>query len=679
MDRRLVVDRGRLSYLGFDKCGRYATAVVIFSLTLFSWLSIQSHALAQEPAVSTNSSHQEKSVNQLLLEAEGLLQQGKAIDARALMQKALRASPNDYRPHMMLGQYYLVEVGHFQLANQYIRRALGLFSEQNKDLDQLNGIKQSAWQEHARLLYLLAESRLSLDNYTAALKTLEQYELYYWDAWLPGSKAWVLWKMGHTDKAIAEVEKGLARGAYPGKSYNILGILLASSGQKQLSLRAFANAARAELSLGSYGQVATPLNNAGEVYRETFREDQAEIAWLSSLSLPDGCDHILPSLNSAVLNMERLRLFAAERVLKDFQVCFAEKAEKKDTEHRALLALIRGRTMLRIGRIEEAVALLELANSGTQWFGRIGTNEDDMKLAAKITLADALEAKGKSLQSTPFSSWRKWFIQGYEAKKLGLRVWWLRRSARILAVDRLRDFEDLLVRHSDSMLEYPMLGRVLSGFSLNELKAKLNSFKLKDSRGGAHQHYDLYLATKLVKVGKREEASELLAQILNSLRPEDALIRAETLTQVLLNGGPEAKDEKRRDLKLELFRSLPSALRLNSLPLPVQIKSDGSKEAKEFARALNDLNFQSVESSPLELSILRRAGGSVSLQLVEAANGNLIAISEGKEKDTKNSKSSATGKTDWREVLVEDFQEKVFSHKRDPDYGPPAKLKLFNE
>jgi len=374
--------------------------------------------------------------------------------------------------------------------------------------------------------------------------------------------------MGRTEEAVAEVEAGLARGASPGKSYNILGILLASQGQKELALRAFANAARSELALGSLGQVATPLNNSGEVYREIFREDQAETAWLTALSRPDGCDHVLPSLNTAILSIEKLRLFAADRALKDFQACFAEKSERKDSEHKSLLALIKGRTLLRIGKVDEALAHLEVANSATQWFGRIGTNEDDLKLAAKTTLADALEAKRATLKTHSLNSWREWFGSKVSSTKMGFRVWWLRRGARILAVDNLNDFEDMLVRHSDSMLEYPTIGRLLSGFSNSDLVAKINQLKLKDSREGAHNHYDLYLGTQLASRGKRSEAKAMLSRVLSRLRPHDSLLRAETITQLLRNNEGSLSEADRNKMLYELFTALPSAVRYQKLPLP---------------------------------------------------------------------------------------------------------------
>src|SRR5690606_2603565 len=105
--------------------------------------------------------------------------------------------------------------------------------------------------------------------------------------------------------------------------------------------------------------------------------------------------------------IDELRLFAAERALADFEACFAERSIRTDTEHRSLIALSRGRIMLRKGEIDAAVEQMTIALERQQWFGKIGTDINDMRLAAHVSLAQALDAKRATLADTHVESFSK--------------------------------------------------------------------------------------------------------------------------------------------------------------------------------------------------------------------------------------------------------------------------------
>ena len=211
---------------------------------------------------------------------------------------------------------------------------------------------------------MLSEAELNLDKYEDSLNTLERFEKNYWMNWLPGSKAWVLMKMGRIKEAIKVSKKGLIEGAEPRRTWNILGILLSMQGQREQSLKAFRQAIISEMM--SSRQAATPLNNSGEVYRELFRDAEAELAWIKALEMSDGCEHVLPSLNLAHSYIEQLRLFQAERTLNDFEACFKKSADREDSEHRTLLALAKGKIALRKNNIELADQLFQTAMADQQ-------------------------------------------------------------------------------------------------------------------------------------------------------------------------------------------------------------------------------------------------------------------------------------------------------------------------
>lgn len=628
-----------------------------------------------------------KTPEQLIEEAEDLLRADHPIDARAKLQKAIKLDPENYKPNLMLGAYYLTEVGHFRLAFRYISAAERLFEKKyGSDVD--GTLDTVAWREHARILYLLSEAYLNLDDYAGSLKVLDRFEKRYWDDWYPGTRAWVLMKLKRVDEAIRVAQAGLLRGAEPARTYNILGILLSLKGNRNLSLEAFGRAIRVESAMGGLGQVATPLNNAGEVYHELGRDDLAEAAWLKSVKLPDGCDHILPSLNLSILLVDQLRLLQAGRVLDDFEACYAQHTQRQDTEHRALIALGRGRIALHSGDIWTASGLLQRANERQQWFGKIGTNENDMRIAATISWADVLEAQIAALsdRSSPRLIERL-ALKGVVLSLRG-RVKWFRERARKIALDELSDFEDLYYRNTDSMIEYPTLGRVLAGLPSRSLEARIKRLKESDKRPDAANYYDLYLGQNFLANGRTDEAIDILRRIVADLRPIDRLARAEA--QIQLIKALQSKDswwsslssteaEELARLKQQLFELNAPALRTADLTLPVVLNiessdSAGKKLANNIARELA-VRFEPAESSEAKnakniLKITVSAGGmgqaEAEATLSRRVSGQLIA---------RESRAIKTGGD--ISAIANNLIAKTFRHKVDPAGAPASETEML--
>ena len=632
----------------------------------------------------------ETSLEQLLSEAEELQTAGRPIDARAKFQQAMKLAPKDYRPHMMLGQYYLFEVAHFKLAYQYIKAAVDLFEkefgDENSDqLDELNS------RQHAFLLYLLSEAQLNLDKYQDSLATLDRFENNYWMDWYPGTRAWVLMKLKRVDEAISVAQSGLLTGADPRRTWNIMGILLSIRGQRRLSLQAFAQAIRSEYLLGGRGRIATPLNNAGEVYRELFEDNFAEAAWVTALQLPDGCEHILPSLNLAILYIDQLRLFQADRVLKDFKACFALQSERKDSEHRTLLALARGKVLLYQNQVDPALEEFFVATQDQQWFGKIGTQEDDVKFAANVALANAYEAKAEALRDHVFESLFDAAQARGEIVYYQLRSWWLNRKARELGLRKLDDLEDLLIRNTDTMVQYPTLGTALAAFNELSFAKRIERMIKNDSRKDAHTYYQLYLATNLLYHGEEEEALEILRDVRKRLRPIDRLALAETLVRIIqaesriygFFNRPSSEEELSilRN-KEELFGTLPSHLRFNGIALPVDLRISLAENSdqellEEIADELLSVRFERI---PPQLKEKARYALVISSSIAPEADTHLISIHlldtlQDTQKIMLSEKLEDNGK--GKEALVNNFIAKVFSHQVDPPGGELPKLPIL--
>lgn len=507
-----------------------------------------------------------KPVDQLTDEASALLMSERLLDARTKLLRALQKDPNYYRTHYLLAGYYLVHVGHFRLALKYIKRAEELYEKKFGPPPYRNEARQL---EHSNILYYLSQIRLSLDNYQGALDVLDRFTaLGYVADWYPGSRAWILMKMGDIQGAIKIARAGILAGAEPGRTLNMLGILLSMNGQPTEALDVFRKAIAYEFSAGSTGQPATPLNNAGEVYKEIFDDDKAESSFLRATSLPDGCEHVLPSLNLILLQIDQLKLDAAQSTLLAFQRCIAQFPLRNNEEHAALVQLAQGRILLHSGLVDQAIENFRGAMEGTQWFGKIGTNQNDLMVGATISLSQALTRKNNILRTSVSSGITEWFRFKREIISNTIESWWLRRRARQILLDELKNIEDLNIRNTDSLIEYPTLGEVLKGLSHSSLSRRLERESSLDSRAPAKLFYQMYAAENSLGWWTSSQTLRDLDEIIERARPRyDELLRVHA--SLLRLQTLDNQSQRYHDLAYRVFITAPAELRNYGLRLPV--------------------------------------------------------------------------------------------------------------
>lgn len=513
-----------------------------------------------------------KSADTLLREASSLLLSDRPLDARTKLLRALQREPNLYRTHFLLAGYYLVHVGHFRLAMKYIKRAEELFEQEHGAPPYQEPDVQL---EHANIIYYQSQIRLSLDNYKGALESLDYYAtLGYISDWYPGSRAWVLMKLGRIKEAITVARAGILASAEPGRTLNMLGILLSMNGQPQEALDVFRKAIASEFASGTNGQPATPLNNSGEVFKEIFDEDKAESSFLRAISLPDGCEHVLPSLNLALLYIEQLKLDAARSTIDGFERCIAQFPLRNNEEHAALVHLARGRIALHNGVVDKAIEHFRNAMDGTQWFGKIGTNQNDLVVGATISLSQALLRQSHILGSTVSTSWNEWLQQRATRLSHSIESWWLMRRARQMLMGELNDIEDLQIRNTDSLLEYPTLGEVLSGLSSASLVRRLDRERKIDTRAPAKLFYDLYEAESGLGIWSSKNSLSTLDTVIERARPRyDELLRTHAILKRMET--LPRNSLRYQELAYRVFLTAPAQLRNYGLPLPIRIDQQG--------------------------------------------------------------------------------------------------------
>ena len=526
-----------------------------------------------------------KTADELLSEAELLFQDERPLDARTKLLLALSKDPESHRAHAMLAAYYYSHVGHFKLALKYTRRALQLLQERNGLPPYEDPMIAS---QHAHYLNLLAESRLNLDDYEGALAVLDEYESYnYFQSWYPASRAWILMKTGRLDEAIKTARFGLLIGADVGRSLNILGILLSLKNERDSSIEIFRQAIAHEFSLGSQeGHPSTPLNNVGEVYRETFQEPLAERSWMQAVSLPNGCDHVLPALNLATIRLERLDIDGASAAIDNFESCVAQFPLRNGEEHRALVHLIRGRIALYNGQVDSAIEHLRAALQRQQWFGRIGTDVEDLQAGALSSLTIAIRHKlqrEKLLHSSDET-----FVE--TGRRMWSRLisntesWWLNRRVLQLLIDHLNYAEDIYIRNTDSLFNYSTLGSVLSRLPTTTLERRVALIREKEDRGPAENYYQMYLAENRLHHGNTAQALQELRQLRQSLRkPADAAASLHIALTIAQHISPQEAEYE--DLLLTAFTLNRMSIPSYGLQLPVNFSSTSGTTPPEILKS----------------------------------------------------------------------------------------------
>jgi hypothetical protein len=220
---------------------------------------------------------------------------------------------------------------------------------------------------------------------------------------------------------------------------------------------------------------------------------------------------------------------------------------------------------------------------GTQWFGKIGTNQNDLAVAATISLAQALRRKNNVISSTLPTTWGAWFARKQETISNRVEAWWLMRRARQILIGELNDLEDLSIRNTDSLLEYPTLGETLKGLSHSSLSNRLSRETTNDLRAPAKLFYQLYGAERALGWWTSSSALAQLDDVIERARPRyDELLK--THASLLRLGTLDSRSARYRNLAYRVFLTAPAELRNYGYRLPVSL--DKATLSRSMRKAL---------------------------------------------------------------------------------------------
>jgi hypothetical protein len=159
-------------------------------------------------------------------------------------------------------------------------------------------------------------------------------------------------------------------------------------------------------------------------------------------------------------------------------------------------------------------------------------------------------------------------------------------------MEDLNEMEDLFVRHTDSMIDYPTFGEALSRVPRAALEARIANEEKRDRRPVSAVYYSLYRAESAAKAGRSREALSLLDSVIADARSQ--FDNALKLRAMLVKLGLFTESSPGyRSLALEIFRLSRPSLRNHGFKLPV----DMSSLPAEVRSALSDSAFLSDDSN----------------------------------------------------------------------------------
>jgi len=176
-----------------------------------------------------------------------------------------------------------------------------------------------------------------------------------------------------------------------------------------------------------------------------------------------------------------------------------------------------------------------------------------------------------------------------------MRVWWLLRRAQQILTEDLKGIEDIFIRNTDSVLDYPTFGIALEGMPTALLEKRIAVEQQRDLRSAAIPYYRMYLAQSLINKGRSSEARELLQKVIADSREKfDAALKREAMLAeaILLS----SDSERYAKLSEGIFFDSRAALRNAGLTLPVNYHIADSSIVSQLART----NLQPTAGSSLE-------------------------------------------------------------------------------
>ncbi len=512
---------------------------------------------------------------------------GEREKGKEALRQAMKTDPSYYKPHFRLGVYYYSS----KMYNLSAREFLFARQKYEKEYD-----KNSFSSRLRQILELLGESRIQLDQYHRALEVFKT-SLSYDDRDTSNYSriAWIYFKLNKLNKSRKMVNRCLNISKLDVGCLNISGILYVKERRYEKALEVYDKAVSLQLEVRA--------NNMGELYKSLFQYDIAIKQFRLAIenSSANGTQSALFPLNISDIYINELKLGISKGVLDNYLSLHFRDLSRGLSPARdlGLIYLSKARTAYYKGDLHEAKTLLEKAEDYKQHFGSVGFSLSHYKylvLYMKSLVNRGLanykdEAIGLSVLEKISRLWDQWELKWQSS-------WDMDKAAEI-AVDQLKQLNDLYIYETESIFDYGSLSEMLIEFDTDLMIKKLNQLLGQESGGKPDQRdhakgfYYLYLGHIYLDDGRYRQA---LGYIRTSLRYFNAhektlKLKAYSLLAMIYDELNQSRD-KNNSLNL-IYQIHPPYLRLRGQNLPVivsEIKGDiGSIDPDDIEDIRDDL------------------------------------------------------------------------------------------
>ncbi|MEM4379375.1 MAG: tetratricopeptide repeat protein [Thermoplasmatales archaeon] len=482
------------------------------------------------------------------------LKQGLFIDARDRLVNYLKENPNSLEALVLLMEYYSVYASDPDEVLKYVQVA-------EDALPRANFLERVIFSES--ITYYKYNALSQKNKYKEAYETLKSLENRgYLPTWYYSSLSWILFKLGRMEEALKAAKDGLKLQADHLSSLNMVGILYGVIGKWDESIKAFNRAIEIGKLIGE--SVSAPINNLGEVYEELFNETKAIQLYEEAMRSESDCSALLSYVNLGLLYLDFLDTRSAARVIREYRRCVARFPFRSPKAFRSLLNLVDARIKYLEGDFKEARRLARWILDYDQQLGLVGTDQNDLKVAALQTLILANQAlyRAENLKATTFT---EKLLSQINSVRLKLENWLYGRELHHLLVFKLNRFEDLRIRNTDAFLFYPFLGFELAKWPKKRTLEMIESQSAKDSRPRAVLYYDLYKAS----ISPRENIQRLKENSLKLRAYYDEALAVGIYSLILQHENNVIDRIRFSNL---LFDKWPQAFVVFDLKLPVKVR-----------------------------------------------------------------------------------------------------------
>jgi tetratricopeptide (TPR) repeat protein len=516
------------------------------------------------------------------LQAYALAKSDRYVKARELAEQVLRANPDSYVAHFVLGlaQYY--GEGNLPRALWELRTARAIYERRYGPIPS----RAAPWRWHSEILIELADLLGDMDRLQEKLEVLDAHDRAYAPP-LYAERTWPLMKLGRYDEARAMVQKALATGRPRQRRVALTSLCAIESeaGTREDSYRA-CQAAADEVRPSRHDGTAE-FSNAGEAALGMLRLDEAERDFLEATGRPVTL-YGNPWAKLVDLYLREGRLAEAVSAMKQVHIYRRRKPAYTDQLSQAETDQLAAMLLLELGRPEEALPITGRALARPDRRGGISSQKEQAEAGAAIldrmARREAAARLGEERVTAGF--WGALRLAWRQAR-LRIQAWTSGRRAAVLMANRRRLVATIRPCFSG--------GADAPGWAVGELVAILGpgvvehavaEARREETLPAAAPYFDAVDAEVALARGDDRRALDTAWRALRGLPSAEVLISG----RVAAVGAAAARRLGEANLEAGLLGDVlqkdPANVRRLDLALPVTITNDGSAVGRAAARLL---------------------------------------------------------------------------------------------